>query len=59
MKDSVLIKDINIIKYNKRIQLEIAIILNRELLNENKISYKNFKYTEENLLKDLKKDKIF
>jgi len=59
LKDSVLIKDINIIKYNKRIQLEIAIILNRELLNENKISYKNFKYTEENLLKDLKKDKIF
>ena len=39
---------------NKEILLEIALTLNKELFNENKISYKMFKYTEENILKELK-----
>lgn len=40
---------------NKKILLEIALTLNKELFDENKITYKMFKYTEDNLLKDLKK----
>ena len=39
---------------NKTILLEVALNLNKELFNENKISYKMFKYTEENILKELK-----
>lgn len=39
---------------NKEIFLEVALTLNKELFNENKISYKTFKYTEENILKQLK-----
>ncbi|MGM9834836.1 MAG: hypothetical protein ACI31M_03570 [Bacilli bacterium] len=39
---------------NKEIILEVALTLNNELFNENKISYKMFKYTEENILKELK-----
>ncbi len=39
---------------NKRIILEVALILNKELFDENKISYKMFKYTEDNILKELK-----
>ena len=39
---------------NKEILLEVALTLNKELFNENKISYKIFKYTEENILKELK-----
>ncbi len=39
---------------NKRIILEVALVLNKELFDENKISYKMFKYTEDNLLKELK-----
>ena len=39
---------------NKEILLEVALYLNKELFNENKISYKMFKYTEENILKELK-----
>ena len=39
---------------NKEIILNVALSLNKELLDENKISYKMFKYTEENLLKELK-----
>lgn len=39
---------------NKEILLEVALTLNKELFNENKISYKKFKYTEENILKELK-----
>ena len=39
---------------NKEILLEVALTLNKELFNENKISYKMFKYTEENILKKLK-----
>lgn len=40
---------------NKEILLEVALFLNKELFNENKISYRMFKHTEENLLKDLKR----
>lgn len=39
---------------NKEILLEVALTLNKELFNENKISYKMFKYTEKNILKELK-----
>ena len=42
------------VKYkNKEILLEVALSLNKELFDENKISYKMFKYTEENILKEL------
>lgn len=39
---------------NNEILLEVALHLNKELFDENKISYKMFKYTEENILKELK-----
>lgn len=39
---------------NKEILLEVALTLNKGLFNENKISYKMFKYTEDNLLKEIK-----
>ena len=39
---------------NKEIILNVALSLNKELFAENKISYKMYKYTEENLLKELK-----
>lgn len=39
---------------NKEMLLEVALTLNKELFNENKISYKMFKYTENNILKELK-----
>ena len=43
------------VKYkNKQILLNVALSLNKELFDENKISYKMFKYTEENILKELK-----
>ncbi len=43
------------VKYkNKEILLEVALSLNKELFDENKISYKMFKYVEENILKELK-----
>ncbi|MBO5183822.1 MAG: hypothetical protein J6B64_05475 [Bacilli bacterium] len=43
------------VKYkNREILLEVALSLNKELFDENKISYKMFKYTEENILKELK-----
>lgn len=42
---------------NKEILLEVALTLNKELFDENKISYKMFKYTEDNILKELKKRK--
>ena len=45
----------NIIKSkNKKIILELALTLNKELFDENKISYKMYKYTEENIFKELK-----
>ena len=43
------------VKYkNKEILLNVAFSLNKELFDENKVSYKMFKYTEENILKELK-----
>ncbi len=43
------------VKYrNKEILLNVALSLNKELFDENKISYRMFKYTEENILKELK-----
>ena len=39
---------------NKKILLEVALTLNKEMFNENKISYKMYKYTESNILKELK-----
>ena len=43
------------VKYkNKEILLNVALSLNKELFDENRISYKMFKYTEENILKKLK-----
>ena len=39
---------------NKEILLNVALSLNKELFDENKVSYKMFKYTEENILKELK-----
>lgn len=38
---------------NKEIFLNVALFINKELFEENKISYKMFKYTEENILKEL------
>lgn len=43
---------------NKEILLEVALTLNKELFDENKISYKMFKYTEDNILKELKQHKL-
>ena len=37
----------------QNITLNIALKINKELYDENKISYKMFKYTEENLLKKI------
>lgn len=43
------------VKYkNKEILLNVALSLNKELFDENKVSYKMFKYAEENILKELK-----
>lgn len=43
------------VKYkNKEILLEVALSLNKELFDENKISYKAFKCTEENILKQIR-----
>ena len=45
----------NIIKNkNKEILLNVALSINKELFDENKISYKTYKYTLENILNDLK-----
>lgn len=54
MNNNYLIENKEIKAKNKEILLEVALTLNKELFNENKISYKMFKYTEENLLKELK-----
>jgi len=50
--DRIKSKEVKIKK--KEILLEVALSLNKELFDENKISYKMFKYTEENILKELK-----
>lgn len=45
---------IDIIKNkNKEILLNVALSLNKELYDESKISYKMYKYTEENILKEI------
>ena len=48
----------NIIKIikskNQEILINVALLLNKDLFNDNKISYKMYKYTEENILKELK-----
>ena len=55
MNNNYFVKSKEIKSKNKEILLEVALTLNKELFNENKISYKMFKYTEENILKELKK----
>lgn len=50
--DRIKSKEVKIKK--KEILLEVALSLNKELFDENKISYKMFKYTEESILKELK-----
>ncbi len=37
---------------NTEIILEVALFLNKQLFDEQKISYKMFKYTEEHILKE-------
>ncbi len=54
MDSNYLIESKEVKNKNKEILLEVALYLNKELFNENKISYKMFKYTEENILKELK-----
>ncbi len=54
MKNNELIESKEVKNKNKEILLEVALNLNKELFNENKISYKMFKYTEKNILKELK-----
>lgn len=41
-------------KNNKKINLEIALIINKELYEEKRITYKVFENTEKQLLKQLK-----
>lgn len=48
------IKNMEVENKSKEICLEVALILNKELFDENKISYKMFKYTEESILNELK-----
>jgi len=49
------IKSINKIKkQNNKIILEIALSINRELFNEERIPYKMFKYTENQILNQIK-----
>ncbi len=54
MDSNDIIKSAEVKCKNKEILLEVALSLNKELFDENKISYKMFKYTEENILKELK-----
>ncbi len=39
---------------DKELILSLAVFINKELFNSDKISYKMYKYTEENILKELK-----
>lgn len=54
MDNNHLIESEEIKNKNKEIMFEVALTLNKELFNENIISYKKFKYTEESILKVLK-----
>lgn len=40
-----------------KIVLELALYINKSLFEDNKISYKSYKYTEENILKQLIKSR--
>lgn len=53
MNNNCLMESKEVKNKNKEILLEVALTLNKELFNENKISYKMFKYTEDNILKEL------
>ena len=50
MNNNCLMESKEVKNKNKEILLEVALTLNKELFNENKISYKMFKYTEDNIL---------
>ena len=39
---------------HRQIILEVALILNKELFDEKKITYRVYKFTEENILKKIK-----
>lgn len=54
MNSNDIMKNKEIEHKNKKILLSVALSLNKELFDENKISYKTFKYAEENILKELK-----
>ena len=54
MNNNCLMESKEVKNKNKEILLEVALTLNKELFNENKISYKMFKYTEDNILKEFK-----
>lgn len=54
MDNNHLIESEEVKNKNKVIMLEVALTLNKELFNENIISYEKFKYAEENILKALK-----
>lgn len=54
MNNNCLMESKEVKNKNKEILLEVALTLNKELFNENKFSYKMFKYTEDNILKELK-----
>ena len=54
MNNNYLIENKKIKNKNKEILLNVAHYLNKELFDEKRISYKMFKYTEKNILKELK-----
>lgn len=57
MKKVKQIKEKNTSKKKKEILLEVSLSINKELYNENKISYKMYKWAEEKILKELKEMK--
>lgn len=54
MDSNQIIKNKEIKNKNKEILLNVALFLNKELFDENKISYKMSKYAEEKILKEIK-----
>lgn len=54
MNSNTIMRSKEVDRKNKEILLNVALSLNKELFDENKISYKMFKYTEESILKELK-----
>lgn len=55
MEENMFINNNKIKKKNRQLILDIALFLNKEMLNEKKIPYQTYKRTEEALLK---KEKI-